>query len=59
MLVATCISIATECMFKKHFYSFDGEVYQQMGGGPTGLRSKCALARLVMQIFDGKWEDVL
>ena len=34
-------------------------VSMQEGGGPTGLRGTCAIARLMMQIFDVKWEGAL
>ena len=30
-----------------------------MEGGPIGLRGTCTLARLVMQIFDRKWMDLV
>ena len=59
MVVATVIQLATEAMFRYHFYEFGGKRYQQMGGGPIGLRGTCTLARLVMQIFDGRWVDKL
>ena len=57
LVVATVVQIATEAMFKHHFYGFGGKKFQQMGGGPIGLRGTCTLARLVMQIFDGRWMD--
>ena len=46
-------------MFSHHYYSFGGKNYNQKGGGPTGLRGTCAIATLMMQIFDVKWEGVL
>ena len=57
--MAVVISLATAAMFNLHFYRFDGVVYQQRGGGPIGLRGTCGIARLMMQLFDGKWESVL
>ena len=59
LLVATVIQLATEAMFKHHFYGFGGQKFQQMEGGPTGLRGTCTLARLIMQIFDGRWLDII
>ena len=55
-LVARVIEIATLNMFNKHFYKFGGKSYHQSKGGPIGLRGTCAVARLVMQVFDGKWK---
>ena len=34
-------------------------MYQQRSGGPIGLRGTCALARLILQIFDKKLEKRL
>ena len=58
-IVATVISIATENMFNKHFYTFGGEKFHQKEGGTIGLRGTCAVARVVMQIFDVKWKKKL
>ena len=46
-------------MFKKHIYEFNGQNYQQENGGPIGLRGTCAVAKLIMAMFDGKWEKIL
>ena len=54
-IVATVVSIATETLFKNHLYSFGGKFYRQSSGGPIGLRGTCAIARLVMCIWDTKW----
>ena len=58
-IVASVIKLATEAMFRKHFYSFGGKNFHQAGGGPIGLRGTCSVARLIMQIFDRKWGDLL
>ena len=58
-IIGTVLDIATTAMFSHHYYSFGGRNYKQMGGGPTGLRGTCAIARLMMQIFDVKWEGSL
>ena len=57
LLIATIVRLATEGMFKYHFYGFGGRIFQQMKGGPIGLRGTCTLARLVMQIFDRRWAE--
>ena len=58
-IIAAVIRVATEAMFQKHYYSFGGKTFHQQGGGPIGLRGTCAVARLIMQIFDRKWEELL
>ena len=54
-IVATVVSIATKFMFQSHMYTFAGKLYRQKSGGPIGLRGTCAVARLVMQMWDTKW----
>ena len=58
-IVATVILIATKFMFSSHLYTFAGKTYRQKTGGPIGLRGTCAIARLVMQMWDRKWLDRL
>ena len=58
-IISTVISIATEAMFGRHYYTFCGKTYQQLHGGPIGVRGTCAVARLWMQLFDCNWEDLL
>ena len=57
--MATVVQIATEAMFRNHFYEFGGQRFQQQEGGPIGLRGTCSVARLTMQIFDRKWSNIL
>ena len=54
-LIATVVRIATEFMFRNHIYSFGGKMYKQSKGGPIGLRGTCAIARLVMCMWNSKW----
>ena len=54
-IIAQVLKTAIEAMFKKHFYKFDGKIFQQTAGGPIGLRGTCALAKLIMNLFDNKW----
>ena len=58
-LIAEVVALATKAMFKNHYYKFGGKMFHQKKGGPIGLRGTCAVARLVMQLFDGKWKNVL
>ena len=55
LLIATVVSLATKAMFRLHHYKFGGKMFKQMEGGPIGLRGTCSIARLAMQLFDGKW----
>ena len=54
-IVARVVQVAVEVMFRTHVYTFGGVFYRQTSGGPIGLRSTCAVARLVMKIWDDKW----
>ena len=54
-IVATVVKIAVKQMFETHIYSFGGKRYKQTGGGPIGLRSTCAVARVAMSAWDKKW----
>ena len=44
-------------LFSTHVYSFGGHCYKQKEGGPIGLRSTCALARVVMGRWDRGWKE--
>ena len=48
MIVATIVQIGVLVMMSTHVYSFDGKIFLQQEGGPIGLRSTCAVARVVM-----------
>ena len=54
-IVATVIQIATEAMFKHHYYGFAGKKFHQKEVGPIGLRGTCTIARLAMQVFGKRW----
>ena len=58
-VVATVIMVATEVLFTNHLYSFGGDVFRQVEGGPIGLRATCAVARLVMCLWDRRWKECL
>ena len=59
-IVAEVVSLATKSsMFRNHYYKFGGKMYHQAQGGPIGLHGTCAIARMVMQLFDIKWGDKL
>ena len=57
--IAAVLKVATQTMFRKHYFSFGEKMYKQSKGGPIGLRGTCAIARFIMQIFDYKWDAEL
>jgi hypothetical protein len=57
MVMSEVLRLATEIMFETHLYNFNGKSYKQREGGPIGLRSTCALSRVVMGRWDMKWND--
>ena len=46
-------------MMNSHPYEFNGKMFLQQAGGPIGLRATCAVARTVMNYWDGKWKAVM
>ena len=54
MIVATVMKIAVIILFRTHVYEFGGKFFLQKKGGPIGLRSTCAIARIVMLWWDEK-----
>ena len=58
MVVAMVVKVGVLLMMNTHVYSWDGESYLQGGGGPIGLRSTCAVARVVMNEWDAKWLEL-
>ena len=56
MVISEVLRLSIEIMFSTHIYSFGGRNYKQKEGGPIGLRSTCALSRVVMARWDEKWK---
>jgi hypothetical protein len=52
-IVATVVQIGVLTMMGTHMYSFDGTLFLQKAGGPIGLLSTCAVARITMSEWDG------
>ena len=55
-IVAAVIRIGVVAMFNTHVYTFAGKYFVQQQGGPIGLRSTCAVARITMLDWDNKWQ---
>ena len=41
--------------WEKREIEFEGKKFHQAQGGPIGLRGICAVARVILQLFDSKW----
>ena len=54
-ILAAVIRVAVEVLFSSHLYTFGGKTFLQKEGGPIGLRATCAVARLVMHMWDQAW----
>ena len=48
LLLVACLGVAVETVFTLHTYRFGGSIWQQMFGGPIGLRLTAVCARLRM-----------
>ena len=57
LVMSEVMRLSIELMFSTHIYSFGGRTYKQKEGGPIGLRSTCALSRVVMARWDVKWKE--
>ena len=58
-LMSEVLRLGIELMFSTHCYTFGGKIYRQTEGGPIGLRSTCAVARVVMARWDSKFKKRL
>ena len=54
-ILAEVVGLAVQAMFGNHYYEFGGSKFHQAQGGPIGLRGTCAVARVILQLFDSKW----
>ena len=59
MIVATVVQIGVIAQMNTHVYTFDGELFLQKAGGPIGLRSMCAIARITMSTWDARWMKMM
>ena len=48
LLLAACIGVAVETVFKLHVYRFGGSLWEQVTGGPIGLRLTAVVAKIRM-----------
>ena len=55
MIIGEVLRVGVETLFSTHVFTFNGAIYSQVDGGPIGLRSTCAISRVVMAGFTVKW----
>ena len=58
-IIATVVSIAVKELFSNHLYTFGNKIYRQSKGGAIGLDATCAIARVMMNVWDKLWEGRL
>ena len=58
-IVGRVAEIATRVVFGNFTYNFGGKIYLQLEGGPIGARLTMACARLVMQDWGEKYQNIL
>ena len=58
-LVGMAVQIGVLAMMNTHQYTFNGKTYLQLAGGPIGLRATCAVARVVMNVWDARWLEMM
>ena len=58
-LLSLAMEVAILFFFENFTYTFGGEYYVQMSGGPIGARLTMALARLVMQDWSEQFSRIL
>ena len=59
MVVAQVMQKCVLAIFKTHTYRFVEKFYLQKRGGPIGLRSTCAVARLIMMWWDEEFLEIV
>ena len=55
LVVAISVQIGILTMMSTQRYSFNGDTYLKKSGGPIGIRATCAVARVVMNMWDTMW----
>ena len=56
-IMAEVMRLSVEVSFTTHVYPFKGAFFRQKDGGPIGLRSTCAIARVAMGSHSIQWRE--
>ena len=59
LVIAEMTHIGVIVMMNSHLFRWDGKIFLQRQGGPIGLRSTCAVARITMMYWDGKLSEYM
>ena len=59
LMLAEMTRIGVIVMMNSHLFRWDGKIFLQRQGGPIGLRSTCAVARITMMHWDGKLAEFM
>ena len=59
LLLAACLGIAVETIFRLHTYRFGGSLWEQVSGGPIGLRVTAVVAKIRMIRWMRELKDTL
>ena len=59
MMLAEMTRIGVIVMMNTHLFRWNGKIFLQRKGGPIGLRSTCAVARVTMLFWDERLADML
>ena len=59
LMLAEMTRIGVIVMMNSHLFRWDGKIFLQRQGGPIGLRSTCAVARITMMHWDRKLAEFL
>ena len=59
LMVALLLREQVRVMMTNHLYTFDGELYRQVAGGPIGLLLTSTAARAVLSMFDKEFKAKL
>ena len=58
-IVGCVMELAVLTVMETHIYSFEGELFLQVIGGPIGLRSTAVIANLIMKIWNSTYLTLL
>ena len=58
-ILGAAVEIAISASFKLHIYSFGGQVYKQLSGGPIGSRLTMAVSKVIMLVWGRRVHDAL
>ena len=58
-MIGALLEISIAASFNLHLYSFGGECYLQLGGGPIGSRLTMAVSKIVMLVWGRQVKEAI